>query len=149
MMFFTKSAVTFGRTYAAHSDLPRKGIIFNIPALFFHDPLHVIVKITINNKVLFTAFHITLVHWKDHISLLLAVLLQQMTNFTTWFLTSIDCVAYTSQSNIHTNPFSYESIVVQRTHITFPKSSRCAGITTFLISAKSHSWFIVNYPTYL
>ena len=61
-MFFTKSAATFGRTYAAHSDLPRKGIIFNIPALLCHDPLHVIVKITIINKVLFTAFHITLVH---------------------------------------------------------------------------------------
>ena len=61
-MFFTKSAATFGRTYAAHSDLPRKGIIFNIPALLCHDPLHVIVKITINNNILFTAFHITLVH---------------------------------------------------------------------------------------
>ena len=65
------------------------------------------------------------------------------------FLTSIDCVPYTSQSNILTNPFSYESIVVQRTHHTFTKSSRCAGITTFLISAKSYSRFIVNYPTYL
>ena len=61
-MFFTKSAATFGRSYAAHSDLPRKGIIFNIPTLLCHDPLHVVVKITINNKVLFTAFHITLVH---------------------------------------------------------------------------------------
>ena len=60
-MFFTKSAATFGRSYAAHSDLPRKGIIFNIPALLCHDPLHVIVKITINNEVLFTAFDITLV----------------------------------------------------------------------------------------
>ena len=65
------------------------------------------------------------------------------------FLTSIDCVPYTSQSNILTNPFSYESIVVQRTHNTFTKSSRCAGITTFLISAKSYSRFIVNYPSYL
>ena len=61
-IFFTKSAATFGRTYAAHSDLPRKGIIFNIPALLCHDPLHVIVKTTIINKVLFTAFRITLVH---------------------------------------------------------------------------------------
>ena len=72
-----------------------------------------------------------------------------MTNFTTIPHFYNDCVAYTSQSNILTNPFSYESIVVQRTHNTFTKSSRSAGITTFLISAKSYSRFIVNYPTYL
>ena len=64
------------------------------------------------------------------------------------FFTSIDCVAYTGQSNILTNPFSNESIVIQRTHNTFTKSSRCAGIRTFLISAKSYSRLTLNYPTY-
>ena len=45
-----------------YSDLPRKGIVFNIPTFLCHVALHVIVKITINNKVFFTVFHITLVH---------------------------------------------------------------------------------------
>ena len=43
----------FWRSYAAHSDLPREGVIFNIPTFLCHAALHVIVKIATNNKVFF------------------------------------------------------------------------------------------------
>ena len=38
---------------------------------------------------------------------------------------SIDCMAYTRQSNILTNPFSYERIMVQRTHHIYKVIKMC------------------------
>ena len=39
--------------------------------------------------------------------------------------TSIDCMAYTRQSNILTNPFPYERIMVQRTHHIYKVIKMC------------------------
>ena len=62
-MFFTKSAAksNLSHSYSARSDVSR-GIIFSIPTFLCYAALHVIVKISINNKFLYAAFHITLVH---------------------------------------------------------------------------------------
>ena len=72
-IFFTKSAAKFRHSYAARFDLSR-GIIFSIPTFLCYAARHVIVKIAMNNNFLFAAFHITMVHYEEHISLFLAVL---------------------------------------------------------------------------
>ena len=148
-IFFTKSAATFGRTLVQPILIcPRRESYLIYPLSFAM--IHYMLLSKLPSLTRFSSQPFAS-HWCTK---KITFLYFWQCFYNKWlisqrFFTSIDCVAYTGQSNILTNPFSYESIVVQRTHNTFTKSSRCAGITTFLISAKSHSWLIVNYTTYL